>query len=1315
MSYDKNKPSDLDVYFKQASDSTGVSYDFLRKLSFNESSFDVNAQSPTGPRGPMQMTKATARSLGLTVSDDGTIDERIDPAKAIPAAARHLQELTQKYKGDELKAALAYNQGEGRLGKPQLDAYDRGDFGNVGSEGLNYMRKLSDVSKSPQLEALNQFGGIRPKAEAFTVDGATKGWEPVQPSVKVGENLPTSGDMSMEGADVPEAQEPFAKQFWDQHHETLEEAESKGALFGTKDAVTAETQTGLMGMAIRAGREDNSWDLFKDVITPTSWNSHTWTEDELRRIRDEVKNPAYINVVTGGSPENLDQLIKMANENADMDSKVADAGWGAKLVGGATGAVLDPLSYVPIAGQAYRGMKLAGKVGSAMKAGAQTAGLGVLSERINTAVGGGEDHFAEAAVGGFVFGAALRGIGDAMAPKEFNPFHGPVTRLENRENARLTNSEDIGKMPIQEGEELMEHAGVRYANAMNDGDVRLEDGSIISASNPLNPKTQKDFAEIDPAPKAAKGIQMGGLTELGLKILSSEDDSIRNIGYNLVRSPTGMVGGESGKFGATASDIVERLHYGDNRLYNTLYDTMDKAMKDPEWTTGAAKTSKVGARQAIYRRVVEAIERPELAANLSKSEADVLKLLKEHFDAKGEMLMNPSMFGREAIPVMEASRHAGTYIPNVYSKEAKAALMARLGGADGLKAAIKASWIRSYHARPEVKARVDEYLTSGQTKYKGLDDYLERKAHGISHSDEFHSSTVVDDQIGFSDNNLIGLENNQFIEARNLFDSDMKTTLPDGNEFSVNDLRDYDMKNILPAYNRRVNGDIAIHGSTGGTVKDLKDQVLSLREKAMGDGRKMDSANALGETLKILTGRGRREPDQVFGTMLRSLSDLSFFAKNAYMGVQNLTEVAGMIATGNVRAMMHGIPYMGELAMRRRVLPAKELREVHGMLFGRELDDTIRPNRQDIIEKLRENTPASNLTANTVGTFKYATQEMAQRNPWTKVLNGTANYLIDAGRQGVLADVVDAAVRGKNSRWLKDNYLKSASITAEQAKGIKALIQEHVQMGPDGSYSIPNKRAMMNDPRAMDLWRLGDKVADEVMLRPGKLSLQDSKAFGPFGRLMLQFKSFTIKSLNSKFLRSFYEGSKNGRALDTALTWAISGGLAGGYYVLQAHAKAASLPKEQQKEYLDKALNPNIIGYAALSRGSYLGAPLGIFNLVAGPLGYDPAKMVRSSILPTPEPERPDRSIKGFALQSDPVQNFLSGVLQQVPGAGYAVNTYGTAHNLAGYLTAPNTMTKQDYLTGMMNTSRELVPNDPITQQILLHIYQSGGVNLSGK
>lgn len=1331
--YDAKQAHDFDPFFQKAADTNGVSYALLRKLSWNESRFKADAKSPTGPVGPMQFTTATAKAMGLVVDPANGIDERKDPEKSIMAGAKLLGGLVQKYKGDELKAALAYNQGEGVSGKPSLTAYDSGDFSKVNPEGLGYMRNLLDVAKSPRLSELEQFGGISPKADGISLDSVTQGLDK-SPSFKVGEDLPQSANMNVKGQEVPEPEVPFGKSYWESHGETLDDVAERSTFFGFGKATSAEVANSTVGMAFRAGRVDNGYDVFKDTITPTKWNSHTWSPEELARIRKEVKNPDYINVVTGGSSENLDELIKLANENYERDANAADAGLGAKLSAGVVGAAVDPLSYVPLAGTAMKGAKVINK---AMVVGAQTAGLNVLSEGIRTSVAGGEAHYAEAAAGGMLFGAGMSAIADGIARKlgkdVQNPFAGPAMRVEARETARNSGGADLSRMPENADGMTGEHLGVPFEE-LPTGDVRLTDGSVMGAANPANPKLQRDFAEVDPE-RAAPGVQFGGLTELGLRIHRSQDARVRAVGQDLVRSPTGFESGSNGKFGATASDIHERLRSQDNRAYNVLFDAVKTAMKDPEWSTGAQALSKAGQRELIYKRAALAIERPELKANLTDSEKVVMDILQKHFDNKRQMMEAPQMFGNaKAQSIFPNSRHVGTYVPNVYSREAKALYAQKLGGSDNLQEAIKHSWMTSYRSRPEVKQRVDDALLAELEKSapkpkdgkpaaklevtpEMVEKYANDKAYGIAKTGEFHGSTLVDDNINFG-GDLVGIENNQFLEARNLFDSDMQITLPDGSPFSVNDLREFDMRRIVPAYDRRVNGDIAIMGGTGKTTAELKGEIMKLKQDAdaLKDGQLRSEAEALMEVAKVLTGRGRREPDGNMATILRGMNDLSFFAKNAYMGVQNVTEVAGMLAQGNVRTLIHGIPHLQDLALRRKVVNAKELKELHGTLFGKEVDDILRPNREDIIQRLREFTNAGPASSTAVGTFKFATQELAAHSPWTKLLNGTTNYLLDAGRQGVLADVMDATLKGKNSKFAKENLLKSASITKEQWQGVQALIREHTSQGPDGKFTVGDKRAFAEDPRAMDLWRMADKVADEVMMRPHKVSLQDSKAYGAFAKTMLQFKMFTIKSMNSKFLRSFYEATKNARAIDTALTWMVSGGLAATYYAAQAHVKAVALPKEQQQDYLDKALNPNMIGYAMLSRSSHFGAPLGLANLVMAPLGFDQAKMVRSSVLPQGDKKyNKEQAINGFAQTSSPVQNFVNGVLQQVPAFGFGANVFASGYNMAGLAQSDSTLNDRDYMTGLMNTTRELVPNDPLSQQIILHIANEGGIHIDGK
>lgn len=1189
------------------------------------------------------------------------------------------------------------------------------------SEAIGYHETGSrydpEVYKQGVARALNGISPKTPPVSANVFDALTEGLKS-KPKVSLGENLPTAAGLNIEGQ-APEApNESFGEMFYKATGETMQEREERSTWFGFGSATEAEVKNSMVGVAIRAGQTEDSLDVIGDVFNPTRWNNHKWTREELDQIRNAGVLPQYYGVITGGSPQNLTELINLALENQKLDQEKAKAGTGAQLAAGVIGAGVDPLTYVPIAGQVGKGGKLVNKM---FTVAAQSGALAGVSEMARTSVAGGDAHVAEAILGGALFGGGMTAIADGLGRalgRSTNEFAGPATRLEARETARNVDGQDLSRLPIQEGEQTFSHQGVKFADVPNEpGSVRLEDGSILIGENPLNPKTRQVFDEVIEPERAAAGVNLGGLTEIGLKLLRSENPEIRGVAADLVRSPTGMQSGASGKIGTTASDVFERLRAVDHRFYNDIDDAVTEALKDPYFQTAFWRDS--GAfRQDIYQRVSMAIEdgSGNLKAELTPGELKVYDLLKNQFDAKREMMENPAMFGRpDAQSIFPGSRFKGTYVPHVYSKQMKELYIKELGSPEALQEAIKKSWLTSYASRPEVKKRVDEALLEADPTLtpEGLaaavDKYANDKAYGISHTEQFERSSVMEENI----NGLVGLENNSFLEARNLFDSDMSIVLPNGQTFSVNNLREWDMDKIVPAYNRRVNGDIAIMAGTGKTTKDMKDLVETMMNKAGDDGKLKGEVSTLRDTLKILTGRARRDgaDDAAFATVMRTMTDLSFFAKNAYMGVQNLTEIGGMLARGNVRAMLHGVPMFRDLAFRNKKVGASEIKDLHNVLFGKELDDSIRPSKQDVIDRLRSYSDLGRGVATALGTAKYYTGELAVRSPFTKVLNGTTNYLLDAGRQGFLSDIVEHSLTGSKRRF-DDRWLKTAGISDEQWKGIKSLIRESVTRGPDGKYTIKDKKAFSQDPRAMDLWRMGDTIADETLLRPHKLSNMDAKAYGPLAKTVLQFKNFVIKSINGRTMRTFYNATKNNRAMDAALSTVMSMGLAGIYYMAQAHVKAYAMQDGRDRDYLKQALDPTMIGYAALSRSSHLGGPLGVANILGGIAGYEDTKMLRSSILPRSPTEKPERAIAYGAATSDPVMNVVGNFLEQVPAFGYAANVGASAYNLAGYLKADTRVNERDYMTGMYNTFRELVPNDPITQKLLLGTFEEQGIHI---
>lgn len=99
--------------FETAEKDTGMPADLLAALAYQESHWDPNAVSPTGVRGIMMLTQATAKELG--------VEDRTDPEEAIDGGARYLADRHRRLpesipEPDRTYLALAsYNIGRGHL------------------------------------------------------------------------------------------------------------------------------------------------------------------------------------------------------------------------------------------------------------------------------------------------------------------------------------------------------------------------------------------------------------------------------------------------------------------------------------------------------------------------------------------------------------------------------------------------------------------------------------------------------------------------------------------------------------------------------------------------------------------------------------------------------------------------------------------------------------------------------------------------------------------------------------------------------------------------------------------------------------------------------------------------------------------------------------------------------------------------------------------------------------------------------------------------------------------------------------------------
>jgi len=136
----------LQSIFRSASKQSGIPVSLIEAIAYLESWGDARAESPSGPKGIMQISAATARTMGLKVLISTrykvtrekvavpakgkskkagfkyithrtpylvtTRDDRLYPERAIPAAARYLAGMEQKFGGRDW-AIFAYHCGQG--------------------------------------------------------------------------------------------------------------------------------------------------------------------------------------------------------------------------------------------------------------------------------------------------------------------------------------------------------------------------------------------------------------------------------------------------------------------------------------------------------------------------------------------------------------------------------------------------------------------------------------------------------------------------------------------------------------------------------------------------------------------------------------------------------------------------------------------------------------------------------------------------------------------------------------------------------------------------------------------------------------------------------------------------------------------------------------------------------------------------------------------------------------------------------------------------------------------------------------------------
>lgn len=147
-SYSRNKNA-FDHIIKQASQQHGIAEGLIKAVMHTESGFNVNARSPVGAQGLMQLMPATARRFNVS--------NAYDPYQNIMAGAKYLAWLKKRFNGNTSLVLAGYNAGEGNVQKyggipPFRETQDyvrrvTSRFNNLYSNGSNIASDIPSASQ----------------------------------------------------------------------------------------------------------------------------------------------------------------------------------------------------------------------------------------------------------------------------------------------------------------------------------------------------------------------------------------------------------------------------------------------------------------------------------------------------------------------------------------------------------------------------------------------------------------------------------------------------------------------------------------------------------------------------------------------------------------------------------------------------------------------------------------------------------------------------------------------------------------------------------------------------------------------------------------------------------------------------------------------------------------------------------------------------------------------------------------------------------------------------------------------------------------
>lgn len=1170
----ENTEHPYDSIIKDTAERYGLNHSLFRRQLYQESRFNPNAVSRAGAMGIGQIMPKTAKAYGVT--DLSTLK---DPFFNIDLAGRIMKDNLKYAKGNQYAALAMYNGGTAAMKN-----YLKGNYKKLPKETWNYIDTIGDDDRWGEQKVNEDVPAINPSESPKQ--------EPLEKSLAPSEDSLIDRKPVFTNLDLPEASKeikPFIK-------DPIDEDAVRAALANT-------TRSRLLGISFRSKRwADNRYvyDPSQDTsdepqVGFTGGLKHGYvptylrmsfadggifgeqfapTDEQRGKILGKVgyNMDRYYAVLNGAtSMEDVEERLKINEEVIKYRQAEANAGWFSSITSSIGGAVVDPLSYVPALG-AYG---MAGRVLTG-------AALGAVSNQIDTYVSGAEHDLMEDMLVGAMFGAgiefAFKGLGKG----------GHYVGDTARRASIIREYQEAGKdLPSEAFDGIGGSTKVATSlnNLLDNIERRVPLVSTKGVFQALESTNFRKFCESVFVDRGSGYVDENGVhyatrfqgqtVEEKLRAAQIDFENFES-GYRDSFNNLRKLGHGDAEINLAICQAIENGVTPSKFVGNEEFSKIVESTKD-----FLQKTSKVGQRGGYVPRVSDPRKVGDLFdPNLPRG-PQVEKLVNE--------LSKALVDGALAKPEVR-QRILDYYKKNVYAKlkeerEAQIAEQDKKKDIKYQKVAKASNKIISDKAA-QASRSIERIQERGDVRGDNLAD-----EPAWADVLEWMKKEAREDALGWIDQGTsmgraIITDGNI---ANSKYDPEVTripwdTSVATRSGLSIDKLRRDPLEAVRMHHNKVIGDNILLsYGCENlGDFESMLGKMWSEEVNSTVGGR-VDAkkfAQAQEQLINMIYNKHHSMSDvnsSWLGAMADVIRNLTFFSKNAMMGIANLFEQGEAIKHYGALHFFKGVPLVRELFdnWAKNGMTNAEIRQAQSLIFGMSVRETglLRDIATESFEKQLRRFNGDKAKAILVA----ATDTLAQASPFTKFIQNTENSIVEASQGMFLGELIQYAHNKSISKkgFLNKELMQRNGISQENFDNLLKILKESTTVGKNKEITIDNLDAILSkDPAALaTLRRMGDYVAHEVIQKNtlGDTFLWEGAQKNPFMQLLLQFKTFALRSYDKrlkKILGRMAEGDALGQAYSVFLSTAL--GTVGA--LTNALINTAGMDEEQRKEYLKKTI-----------------------------------------------------------------------------------------------------------------------------------------------